>query len=37
MHDFDTTVALHETEETGHPEGPEYNTYKIGNSYMGIR
>ena len=26
-HDFDVTIALHESEETGHPKGPEHNTY----------
>ena len=26
-HDFDATVALNEPEETGHPQGPEYNTH----------
>ena len=26
-HEFDATVTLHDTEETGHPKGPEYNTH----------
>ena len=26
-HDFDATIALHESEKTGHLKGPEYNTH----------
>ena len=27
IHEFDDAVALHKPEETGHLEGPEYNTH----------